>query len=243
MGTDEHLILASASAHVGSTGRWFRVTLTAAHDATSSTTKLEHTAEGEDTAEQRVTGFAARHQASSGTPNVTLWGMEEAANGNHTDGGAYLIALPTSLFADFQHTWTGSPIAVDGTETTVGTISSYAPTTNGNHLIIGAANGNDTPTNLGGLWVEEGTTEIRTGDAHPETHNQIWDNAKDHEVANTFQRYSISSTVTLNLQSQADGVNFDVENRTLIVVNLNEAAVGPPTFPPFRRRQETVRRL
>jgi hypothetical protein len=242
LGTDEHLVLGYARTDVGSTGRWYRIQHFYAEDASSSTVKTSIYAEGEDTAEQRITGVAFRHKASSGTPNVTMYGQEEAANGNMTDGGAYMIALPSALFADMEYTYSAANVSVDGTETTIATIASYTPTTNGNHLVLGTANGSNTPTALGGMWVEEGTTEIRTGDAAP-THNQIWDNAKDNEVMNTFQRYSITSTVTLNLRAQGAGTDFDVSNRHLLIVNLNEPDTGPTVYPPFPRVQQTTVRM
>ena len=235
LGTDEHLILGCSKTLIGSTGRYFHTQLDAAYDTATSTARTNHRAEGEDTAEQRIVGFAIRHKASSGTPDVTLRGDEEAANGNMLDGGAYLIALPTALFADFVDDHTVAGIGVDGTETTIATSGSYTPTTTGNHLIIGTAFGDNTPTALGGMWVESTTTEIRTGDSTP-THNQIWDDTKDGEVMNTFQRYSMTIAETFNLRAQG-GNFFDVQHRWLIVVNLNEpAAGGPALFPPFLRR-------
>jgi hypothetical protein len=159
--------------------------------------------------------------------------MEEAGNGNMTDEGSYLIALPTTLFADFVDDYTAGAIAIDGTETTIATSGSYTPTTTGNHLVIGRSNGSDTPTQLGGMWVESTTTEIRTGDATP-THNQIWDNTKDDEQQITFQRYSITTAETFNLRSQGAAAAFDQEHRWLIVVNLNPPSTARPT--PFLHR-------
>ena len=226
LGTTEHLILGSAGAEIGSTGRWFNHSLHLAYDASSASEASVHQAEGEDTAEQRIVGFAARHKASSGTPSVTLYGSEEAANGNMLDGGAYLIALPTTLFADFVDDYTATATSgLDGTETTIATSGSYTPTTTGNHLIFGRTAGVGTPTALGGMWVESTTTEIRTGDATP-THNQLWDTGKDNEYMATFQRYSITTAETFNLRAQGAGADFEVEDRWLIVVNLNEAGGG-----------------
>ena len=75
------------------------------------------------------------------------------------------------------------------------------------------------------MWVESGTTEIRTGD-EPVVHNQMWDTTKDNEQMITFQRYSITTAETFNLRAQADGAVFDVEHRWLIVVNLNKPDAG-----------------
>lgn len=227
----ETLILGSARADIGSTGRWFR------HDLViQSTARNEHQAEGEDTAEQRIVGFAAVHPGGSAANNaVTIYGREEAASGNMLDGGAYLIALPTKLFADVVWDYVDGGITVDGTETTIATTGSYTPTIQGNHLIFGRTHGVNTPTQLGGMWVESGTTEIRTGDSTP-THNQIWDNTKDDEQMATFQRYSITTAETFNLRAQGAGSDFDLNRAWIIAVNLSPPPSAATDFPPFLHR-------
>ncbi len=240
LGTDEYLILGDARVHVGSAGRYYTHPIYGAYDTSTPVLLALHRAEGEDTAELRLSGFAVRHKASSGTPNVTIYGEEEAASGNMTDGGAYLIALPTALFADFVDDRDDSTQVVDGTETTIATSGSYTPTTTGNHLIFGWANGIQEPTALGGMWVESTTTEIRTGDSTP-THNQIWDNAKDNEQMVTFQRYSITTAETFNLRAQGAGADFDVDNSWLIVVNLNPPSTGATSLP--HKANRTMRHL
>lgn len=228
MGTAEHLILGYARADVGSTGRWFDISLATAMDAATNAEVAKHRAEGEDTTEQRIVGFAARHKASSGTPNATIVGTEEAANGNMFDGGAYLIALPTALFADFEFKYeSGNTAGLDGNEGSVAPLGAYTPTVGGNHLILGQANGVQTPTALGGIWVEAPVpTEMRTGDSAV-TQNQIWDNAKDDELMNTFQRVSIAASEEFYfLRAQGAGADFELTDSWLIVVNLNEAGGG-----------------
>ena len=231
LGTDEHLILGSARCDIGSGGRWFNHSLHAAYDSSTAAERSLHQAEGEDTDEQRLVGFAIRHKASSGTPNVTLYGTEEATNANALDGGAYLIALPASLFADFVDDYEAGAVVIDGTETTIATTGSYTPTVTGNHLVIGRSNGATAiapPDQLGAMWVESTTTEIRTGDS-TSSHNQIWDATKDLEQQVTFQRYSITTAETFNLRSEGAAADFDQEHRWLIVVNLNPPAGGGAT--------------
>ena len=242
LGTDEHWILGYSRTDIGSTGRYFRIDCHNAYDTSTALSRFTHFAEGEDTSEQRIVGVSVRHKASSGTPDVTLYGNEEAANGNMLDGGAYLIALPTVLFADFVDVYTAAGISINGTETTIQTSGSYTPIITGNHLIIGIALGDNTPTALGGMWVESTTTEIRTGDSTP-THNQIWDNTKDQELMATFQRYSITTAETFNLRAQGAGSQFGLQDRWLIVVNLNEPATGATVYPPFPRRQKPTVRM
>ena len=231
LGTDEYLILGGAKVNVNSAGRWYSHRLHAAYDTSTAAVRSLVQAEGEDTSEERISGFAIRHKASSGTPDVTLYGTEEAANANHSDFGAYLIALPTSLFADFVDDYEAGSVVIDGTETTIATTGSYTPTVTGNHLIFGRSNGVGPPTALGGMWVESTTTEIRTGDSTP-TQNQAWDDTKDQEQQVTFQRYAITTAETFNLRSQAPGVDFDQEHRWLIVVNLNPPGAGDTTVTP-----------
>lgn len=240
MGTDEHWILGSAMAEVGSTGRWFDIALHAAVDASSSAEVAKHRAEGEDTGEQRIVGFSVRHKASSGTPAVTLYGQEEAASGNMIDGGAYLIALPAALFADFEHDYTAGSVRVD-TETTVATIT-FTPSVNGNHLIFGSVQDSvHSAAALTKLHLEDGTTETRTGDSTP-SHTQRWDSDKDREGSRTFERISISAQKTYNLRATRGSFD-EVEDRWLIVVNLNEPAAPAAVYPPFPRRQRTTVRM
>ena len=242
MGTDEYFVLGYASVAIGSTGRWYRHDLYGSYDTSPPQQILQFAqAEGEDVAELRLTGFASRHKANSGTPDATIYGQEEAANGNHFDNGAYLIAFPTSLFADFESVFNDNSVAVDGTETLLNSIASYAPTVTGNHLVIGRACGFNC-TALGGMWVESGTTEIRTGDSVP-THNHLWDDAKDLEQMITFQRYSITSTETFNLRGQGAGADFDVQDRHLLVINLDDGVSAASVYPPFPHRNPATVRM
>ena len=240
--TDEYWILGSARTDIGSAGRSFQVRLLAPFDTSTATPKGRNEAEGEDTAEQRVSGFSIRSKASSGSPDITLFGSEEANNGNMLDGGSYLIALRGSIFADFIVAYNSGTSSPDGTETTIINTSSYTPSVTGNHLVIGRTNGLDTPTALGRMWVESTTTEIRTGD-EPPTHNQLWDDTKDNEQMVTFQRYSITTAETFNLRAQGAGADFDLEDSWLIVVNLNPPEGAGTVYPPFPRHQKPAVRM
>ena len=236
IGTVEHVYFGCARADIGSTGRWFQHTYTLANF-----TGFVHQAEGEDTTEQRLSGFSFI-ATGNGSQDVRIFGVEEAANGNMLDGGAYLIGLPTSLFADAEQFSNSNQIAIDGTETTIGTLA-YTPTVNGNHLVIGSSTGgtffND---QLGGIWMEEGTVETRIGDAAP-THNQIWDDAKDREQQISWQRYAVLSSVTFNLRSQGAAADFDQTNRRIVVINLSPPVVAADVYPPFPRRQSARVRM
>ncbi len=221
LGTDEHVIFGYARVDIGSAGRWYNHLFRWGGGAA----RFFAQAEGEDTDEQRLTGFAGV-VTGDGSEDFRIYGTEEAANGNMFDGGAYLIALPSSLFADVVSAFTSTSIIIDGTETTIQTVGPYTPSVGGNHLVFGSSAGDTVePTQIGGVWVEEGTTEIRSGDS-AETHNQIWDDTKDREQQHTFQRYSISSQVTFNLRSQGAGADFDQLYRWLTVVNLNKPSAG-----------------
>ena len=232
LGTDEYWILGSAQTEIGSTGRWFEVAIESAYDTSTAAIRQRHRAEGEDTDERRIMGWSIRHKASSGTPNVTLLGMEESGNANMDDGGAYLIALPTSLFADFEHDYIAGVIDIVS-ETTVASVGPYTPSVNGNHLILGSVQC-DIGTSVVKLHLEDGTTETRPGDVTP-SQNQVWDFAKDREMVFTFERISISAQKTYNLRGKTVSGNKDVENRWLIVVNLNKPAVAGAVYPPFPR--------
>ncbi len=225
LGTDEWVVFGMAKFEVGNTGHWGKLSVEAAVDTSTSSVVALHQREGEDANEDVTFGFTIRHKASSGTPNVTILGeRQDSGGGAHSDEGSYLIALPTSLFADFVWDYEAALILIDSTEKTVATTGSYTPTITGNHLIFGRAGGTSTPTNYGRLWVDSTTTEIRPGD-EPITQNQIWDQTKDNEQTITFQRYSITTAETFNLQAQSTN-NYDLAHRWLIVINLNEPASG-----------------
>ena len=246
LGTDEHLILGYASCEINNTGRYFDHSLHAAYDTSTSAKRAGHRAEGEDGTELRLSGYAIRHKASSGTPDVTLYGASENAGGGaNADGGGYLIALPTDIFADFVDDYEAGEESLHAGNVTVATTGAYTPTTSGNHLIFGRTSATDTPIDFTTLHVEDGTTEIRAGDSTP-SHNQQWDTAKDDEYMATFQRYSISSEITLNLEGSVispPGTSSRSIDHWLVVVNLNEPG-GAPTDTSFpHKSNRTMRHL
>jgi hypothetical protein len=237
--TEEWLVLGYARTHVGSTGRWFNITADGADDAASASTLNEAQEEGEDAAEMRVTGIVARHKAVTSNVAFTVYGQEEAANGNMWDGGAYLIALKASLFDDFEHDYTAAAATISA-ETTIATVGPYTPTTSGNHLIVGRMHKGTADADFMQLHLEDGTTPTRTGDDTP-THDQNWDTAKDLEPAYTLERISISAAKTYNLRANVTGTSYTAEDRWLLVLNLNKVAGSVGT--PIPRRQLTTARM
>lgn len=222
LGTTEYLILGYGTCRTESQTLWWDITAHAAQDSATATEASVHRGEGEKIGPRLVVGFALRHKASSGTPDVTIYGQEETTAANHDDGGAYLIALPTSLFTDFEYDYTAAGISANG-ETTIASIGPYTPTVDGNHWVFGMCNVETATAGLVNLHVEDGATEIRTGDSAI-THTQQWDTAKDLEGARTFQQYSITGSTTLNLQGDRNAAS-NLEHRWLIVANL-EALAG-----------------
>ena len=222
LGTDEHVIFGYGRIDAATTSVWFDLSLFACRDVATAVEVAVHRRESEDVTEQSIGGFGILHEASSGTPNVTIYGLRESGGAAATDGGGYLIALPVSLFesggAVFDYTSAG--ISVNG-ETTIAS-KSYTPTTDGNHLVMAMCNNVTGSTSKTLLWIEDGTTEIRTGDSTP-THTQHWDVNKDKEGARTFERRDITGAVTFNVSADR-GAAVNVEQRWLIIVNLEEAA-------------------
>ena len=235
MGTAEHLILGYAAVEVNNAGRYYDHSLHACDDEATAAKKAGHRAEGEDTNETRLSGFAIRHKASSGTPNVTLYGASENGGGaQNADGGGYLIALPASIFEDgIRYTYVAGTIAIDTTETNLATISEFTPTTAGNHMVFGRSEGSATPTANGSMWVQNQSDHIRFQD-RGSNQNQMWDTAKDNEQQLTFQRHAITTNETLELESLGVGADFDAEHRWLVVVNLAFDSGPGPTLPPER---------
>ena len=239
---DEHLILGYGRADLGNNGKYFDIDIHVADDTATSAFRGGHRAEGEDTAEQRLAGFAVRHKASSGTPDVTIYGQTESGGGGkHKDGGGYVIALPTSLFADFDHDYQAGSIAVPVVAAEIASVGPITPSVGGNHLFFGGYAVATVDNNLQTLHLEDGTTDTRTGDATP-SHNQVWDSGKDLESFRTFERISFSTSKTYRLMADADSAGGDGGHRWLVIVNLNEPAALAAVYPPFpRRRQTTVR--
>jgi hypothetical protein len=237
--TEEWALFGSARIKIGSTGRWFNTRLKGADDAASASVLNEVQEEGEDTLERRVTGFVGRHKAITSNVAASIVAHEEAANGNMTDQGSYLIALKASEFADFEHDFNNTGLAAQS-EVTVASVMNYTPSVNGNHLIIGRTQDQvESDTTFFKLFLEDGTTETRTGDSGP-THCQVWDALKDVEPGYTLERISISAQKTYNLRASASPSQTVLSKTWLLVLNLNKPGVAPP---PIRRRKQTVLRM
>ncbi len=228
--SEEWLILACARTGIGSTGRYHRLTLRTNWFGNNESAVDEQREEGEDTAEFRGSFLVGYHKATVTTYHATLYGEEEAANANATDEGGYIVAIPASYFADLEVEFTAGSLLYNATETTIESLGPYTPTVNGNHLVIGSS-GLDISGTKSKSWMEDGTTETRTGDSTP-THDQDWDATKDREKQITFQRISISAQKTYNLKAQGSASGTSASYRWVIVWNLNESGGEPPAEAP-----------
>jgi hypothetical protein len=225
--TEEWLILGYAMTGIGNVARWYDVSADGADDAASASTLNRQREQGEDTAEVRINGILARHKAVTSDVAFTVYGQEENADANMTDQGAYLIALKASLFADLEHDFTPGEISYSS-ETTVATVGPYTPSTGGNHLILGRAGQGSTTLEYTMLWLEDGTTETRSGDNGPVS-QQKWHWAYSFEPCFTFQRINFATEKTYNLQSDVrNATTGNQANRYLFVLNLVKAAAAAP---------------
>lgn len=227
--TEEWLVLGYARIGVGSATRWYDVRLHGADDAASASIMGGSSADGEDTSELRMIGLVGRHKAVTSNVALAIDAYEEAANANHTDQGAYLIAIKGSAFDDFEHDFTAAEVTlpISGNDVTVASIASYTPTTNGNHLLFGSVQ-KDGGNGDFGLHLEDGTTPTFVGDELSEL-NQGWggSGSDGDENGNTLQRINITATKTYNLIGQSLGnSNILAEDRWLLILNLNLAAGG-----------------
>ncbi len=241
----EYLLLGYVRAAIGHTNRSFQVQLQGTESGGSSLEQLtQHQAEGEDTNELRMVGVAGRHNSSASLQPL-LRMNEEVAAANMFSDGSYLIALKTSAFEDFEYDFTAGTVGITGTETALATVSSYTPTTAGDHLIVGRFN-NTTAGNTASLvgYVEDDGTAIFTGD-EVTTQTQRWDSDDAETVAVVARENLPASASTLVLNSiildSETGVN--AEFRFLGVLSLELAAAAPAVYPPFPRRQLTTVRM
>lgn len=229
MGTLEHLIIGYARVDHGTAGNWSKIQAYAAMDASTQSLQFQEQRDSEQATEQHVVGFMLRHKASSGTPNATVYGSEEVATADHTDGGAYMIALPTSIFEDFTYAFTSGGVLVNsGTTTSVQNLTSYSPTTaDANHILWGHFNRQAGPGKSHG-HLERGGTDTRPGDdAH--TFNLNWTGSLNTQSAKLFERLSIpSAAATIDLNARSDVSNQTYENRLLMAISL-EKVTAPRT--------------
>lgn len=221
-GTDEFVCFSYARVNVSSATSSYVVEFQGADDDNTQHAVITNNEEGEDTAEFRTQGGIWRHKSSGGTvaPRVQ-W---SSSSGNHDNGGAFIIAIPSERFEDFAEEKGAGPIAVSGsTETTVETIS-VTPTTDGDHIVFAQGAGEGGSRMF--FHLEDGTTEIRTGQStYQQTQN--W-NAGDAAEAIHFQRVDITGATTLNGRAAfGSGGPFDVTDTNIVVISL-EKGTDPP---------------
>jgi len=243
LGTDEWLILAYQRTGDINTGRNFRVEAHAAVDTSTTAVRAKDENEGEDTAELRMSGFALRHQASSGTPNFEMQTWTEFNNA-FQDRGGYGIALKASNFVagGFKAEYTAGSTSIDGTERTFETITSYSPSVTADHWLFGLWNQTlTTNTPIVEMHIEDDDVEMRVGD-------QAIDMSCDYDATATpqlglfYQDNILSSdTSTYTLRGTSGASTDSVEHRWLIILSLEKAAVA--AAPVVRRRQLTTVRM
>jgi hypothetical protein len=219
--TDEWLVLGYARIGIVEVGNSYFVRLHGADDASTASDLNSVAEEAEDAAEVRIVGVQGRHKAVTSNVALAIDAYAETPN-PHTHQGAYLIAINASAFDDFSHDYASANNPFTAEET-VATVASYAPTTSGNHLIIGHIDMDDASGGETIVHLEDGTTETRTGDSGNEI-DQVWTATDIHSVT-TLERISISTTKTYNLRA-ASGGSGDAKNSWLLVLNLNLVAGG-----------------
>lgn len=220
---DRYLVLGYAKIGIGIISEYFDVQ---ARQGTTTILNWDRE-EGEDTREERVSGMVAIK--SAGETNIWIGAFAETVS-THTDEGSYLIAFHEDKFEDLIDDFVSASVTANA-ETTLATVTSYTPTVNGNHALFGSASKGVVGTGQQALWIEDGTTEIRTGDSSP-VHDGGWSaGTEDNEQKITLSRISIAATKTYNLQGETIIGSGEMSLRALIVVNLNK---------PFQASLETV---
>ena len=232
LGTDEWACLGYLRTSIGAQSGIYTVQVLAANDTSTSAVRTFHTVEAEDALEEAIVGFALRHKASSGTPNLQIQASEASNGHNHQGAGGYAIALKVSAFADFDHDYQSGATTLDTTERTLATLTSYSPTTTADHLIFGMWNQVlVTATRETEIHVEDDGTEMRVGD---EPLDQIMNTS----VANRPQSMifhmdnilsSDTSTYTLQGATTSD-TDETVEHRWLMILSLEKGGAGPQTI-------------
>ncbi len=245
LGTDEWLILAYQMTGIGSVSENFRVEAHAANDTSTTALRALNENEGEDTDEKRTTGIVLRHKASSGTPNFEVHTSEESITANMLNKGGYAIALKTSAFADFASVYTAGSTAIEVTEATFQTVSSYSPSVTADHLLFGVWNQTGTTiTAATFMHIEDDGVELRVGDVDMSASERYDVTALPHHVLFHLDNIDSTDTSTYTLRGTADATGNSVEHRWLIILSLEKATVAPVgVFPPFPRRQLTTVRM
>lgn len=231
--TEEWLLLGYQRTDISSTSRSYLIRLRGANDASTQSTLQTHNHEGEDGRERQMAGFCARHKAVTSDVAAAIQVSEENADANHSNDGGYLIALKVSAFADFEFDYTPGSINITNSETTLATIPNYTPSSATNHLILGRCN--DATTNGNSRvtqYVEDGAgTNLFAGDDGMQQGQG--NDPTDQQSVGCFLRESLpASQDTFDLQATriAADSNRDFENRWLLMLNMEKAAVaGQPT--------------
>ncbi len=230
LGTDEWACLGYLRTSVGAAATFYTVQTLAANDTSTSAVRTFHTVETEDMNEESIVGFALRHKASSGTPNLQIQASEASTGNNHQGAGGYAIALKTSALADFVFDYESGATTLDTTERTLATITpDYSPTTTADHLIFGMWNQVlTTATRETEIHVEDDGTEMRVGD-------EPLDQIMNTDIANRPQSMifhmdnilsSDTSTYTLRGKTTSD-TDETVEHRWLMILSLEKAGGAP----------------
>jgi hypothetical protein len=160
-------------------------------------------------------GFVARWGNNTVTSDAGIKMSEPDLAYNHTDEGAYLIALNMGKFASVEIDQPSGGVTVS-TEWIIASVGPYTPPVAGNHLILGMAQHWVTYSDAQALWIDEGSTQIRTGE---DTRTQT--QSDRHEQFITMGYRSISAEKTYNMPSTGSSVI----SRILMVWNLNRDAI------------------
>lgn len=250
--TKTWLMLGSATTSVGSTSLNYGISLKAVQDA-AVVDVVYHYHEGEDTAELRVHGVASYHKATTAGVDAEIQGWEADVAANMYCDAAYLIAIDTSAFANFEYDFAMTALAATTTPAVAQTVSSYTPTTNGAHLFISNCAMYDyyQPE----LYLADGSTATRAGDAQHVS--GYWDSSTDWVGPSTMEVFDVTTTKTFNTYLSTRSLAATAYRGNLLVLNLNlapsldaaatvtatsetEQAVGvasPASFPYVRRSQ------
>ena len=191
-------------------------------DASTVATVSKHREEGEDVTEERLSGFAVRHKASSGTPTPLIRGQETDAAANMTDQGAYMIAIPTSVFADFEYDYTAAQEAITSTPENVADILNYTPTYHGRHVVMSSCVIDPVTTyeQIEGGNAIETSQYLNLGDVSNEMGPQ-YDGTTDETLCHWIDAPFMSpAEVDWHLRVDSTSSATDVSHRWLIVFNL-----------------------
>jgi hypothetical protein len=183
-----------------------------------------HLMEGEDAAQQFCEAMAGVHKTSSSrTLDPAIWVRELNAAHDAVSLYSYIIAIDTGDFEDFDFVYTSGSEAFSTLETT-DTISSYTPTTNGDHLVVGSG-GFTSWSNAADVTV--GGTSIITGAINV---GQI-DYADSSDIGGFVLTnvVDITGSNDIDLDVQTMNAQTDAITRRFLAVLSLELTAGPVT--------------